>query len=208
MNMLVFGATGRVGQSILEKALANGHAATAFVRNRAKITTTSENLKVVEGDIYSAEAVASSMQGGYDAVINVIGGDVFKPSTLVTDSARTIIGAMEKTGLRRYLGITGGAQMRTTGLGGLTNTILGLSPIKSAVRDHQGAWQIVNASTLDWTLAGCPYIRDSAQGKAYKVSLNKFPGGFRIIYPQDVADFLVRELAEQKYPRQIVGIWH
>ncbi len=208
MKVLVFGGTGRVGQSVLEYALAGGHEVTAFVRNRARVTTMHERLSLVEGDIYSADTVRAAMNAGFAAVINVIGGDVFKASTLVTDGARILVGAMQQVGLSRYLGITGIAEMRPRGLGGITQRILRLSPLKHAVRDHDAAWDIVRESGLNYTLAGCPYIKDGAHKGNYHVVPDTFPGGFHTISPQDVADFLVRELAAAKYSRRIIGIWY
>ncbi len=67
---------------------------------------------------------------------------------------------------------------------------------------------LVKASAIDWTLAGCPYIRDGQHTRSYKVVPGRFPGGFKTISPQDVADFLVKEMQEQRFSKQIVGIWN
>ena len=40
MNLLIIGATGGTGRSLVEQALAQGHAVTAFVRNPASFTST------------------------------------------------------------------------------------------------------------------------------------------------------------------------
>ena len=208
MNILVFGATGRVGQSVLEYALANNHTVTAFVRNRAKLQISNEHLTIIEGDIYSPDALFGAMQTGFDAIINVIGGDVFKPSTIVTDSAKVIVEAMQKAGLTRYLGITGIAEMPANLFGKITARLIRISPIRFAVQDHDGAWKIVSGSNLNWTLAGCPYIRDGQHTTNYKVAPECFPGGFKTISPQDVADFLVKEATAQHYSKQVVGIWN
>ena len=39
------------------------------------------------------------------------------------------------------------------------------------------------------------------------VHTGRYAGGYHRISPPDVADFLVTELTESRYPRQIVGIW-
>jgi uncharacterized protein len=165
-------------------------------------------LQVVQGDVYQPETVAAVMQTGFDAVIGAIGGDVFKPSTLVTDSVKVIIQTMEQAEIPRYIGVSGIAFLPHGMFGALTVGLLRLSPIGNAVRDHEGAYHIVLQSKLDWTLAACPYIKDGAHKGKYQLSPGWFPGGFKTISPQDVADFLVTELAEKCYSKQLVGIWY
>ncbi len=207
MHVLVFGATGRVGAAAVEYALAAGHQVTALVRNPARVALSHPQLAVVAGDVYRPESLEAPLRSGVDAVVNAVGADVFKPSTLVTDSARAIVAAMQAAGVERYLAITGTAQMSACGLGGLTQIMLRRSPIRHAVRDHDGALPLVTQSGLRWTLAGCPYIRDGRRTGAYKRVTSCFSGGFKSISAPDVADFFVRELAEGRYERTIVGIW-
>lgn len=208
MKVLVFGATGRVGGSVVEFALADGHTITAFVRDPAKITRTHDALTLVKGDIYKPETIASAMQGGgFDAVINTVGADPLKPSSVVADSARALVPVMVQAGITRYLGISGTAEMPKTPFGALTSGVTRRTPVGNAVRDHDRAYRIVTTSVLDWTLAGCPYIKDGAHTGRYTLS-PRFPGGFKTISPQDVADFLVRDLADHRYSHQIIGIWY
>ena len=208
MKVLVFGATGRTGASVVEYALAAGHDVTAFVRNATKMVQTHERLTVVEGDISRWETVTAAMHGGFDAVVNTIGSDPFaKQSTIVSDSVRAIMGAMNEAQTMRYLGITGVAEMPKRGAGPLMAAIIRRSPIRATVHDHDAAFALVAASGLDWTLAGCPYIKDGAHTGIYTLA-PRYPGGFKIISPQDVADFFVHELTAHWHSRQVVGIWY
>ncbi|GCE31888.1 oxidoreductase [Dictyobacter alpinus] len=210
MNILLLGATGRVGSFVIEYALAAGHHVTAIARNRAKIQQTSPNLVVVAGDIYQPQSFIDQLkQQPFDALINVVGGDVFKPSTVVTDSVKAALETVQQLNIPRYLGITGVAEMPTCGLfGSITAGLLRRSPIRYAVRDHDHAFELVKNSSVDWVLAGCPYIRDGRHTASYKVAPGCFPGGFKLISPADVADFLFKEAQEQRYSKQIVGIWN
>jgi uncharacterized protein YbjT (DUF2867 family) len=80
-----------------------------------------------------------------------------------------------------------------------------LTPVGNAIRDHQGAFAIVAASDLDWTLAGCPWIKDGpARGFREHAA---FPGGMKSITPADVGAFLVSVLDRPSYTRRNVGIW-
>ena len=131
-----------------------------------------------------------------------------KPSTVVTDSARCIVAAATASGIPRYLGVTGTAEMpRKNIFGKLSTFLLRLTPVGNAIRDHDCAFSIVSKSTLDWTLAACPWVKDGPARGNYKTSLT-FPGGNKFIYPADVAHFLVRELTVHNASRQVVGIWY
>ena len=208
MKVLVFGATGRAGLSVLKFALADCHEVTAFVRTPANLGLKHERLRIVEGDVYQPETIKAAMLQGFDAVVGAIGGDVFKPSKLVTDGVQAIVLAMEQAGIPRYVGISGTAFLPHGILGAITLALLRMSPVGNAVRDHEGAYRIVTGFSLNWTLAACPYIKDGQHKGVYQLSPGWFPGGFKTISPQDVADFLVKELKSQRYSNQLVGIWY
>ncbi|HEY5004051.1 MAG TPA: NAD(P)H-binding protein [Ktedonobacteraceae bacterium] len=209
MNILLLGATGRVGRSVIEYALAANYQVIAVVRNRGKIQMTSPNLTIIEGDLYKQQALIEAIQQQIDVIVNVVGGDVFKPSTVVTDSVQAGLALMKACNVSRYLGITGVAEMQTCGIGGsITTTLMRRSPIRHAVHDHDSAFAFIKASAINWTLAGCPYIRDGRHTEKYTLNPDCFPGGFKTISPQDVADFLVKEIQTQRFSKQIVGIWN
>src|SRR3712207_9385569 len=66
MRLTVFGATGGTGRRLLERAIAEGHEATDFVRNPSKMTARHERLKVTVGDAFDPGRVGEG-GGGKDA---------------------------------------------------------------------------------------------------------------------------------------------
>jgi len=208
MKIMVFGATGRIGSCVVEQALAAGHQVAAFVRDAGRLTVGAGQVQVVEGNVLNSAEVETALAQGFDAIVVAIGGDPLKPSTLVTDAARSILAAAKAAGTPRYLGVTGTAEMpRKTLIGSISTFILRLTPVGNAIRDHDGAYALVTQSGLDWMLAGCPWVKDGPRRGGYKTSLI-FPGGNKFIYPADVADMLVRELTEKAYSGQVVGLWY
>jgi uncharacterized protein len=206
MKVIVFGATGRVGESFVKKATEAKHDVTVFVRNAAKLKA--ESVKIYEGSATDEQAVCRAMRDGFDAVIVCLGERALKPSTIMTDSIRAIISAMEQCNINRLLCVSGTAEMpNKTRFGEIYAAILKRTPIGHAVRDHDGAFELIKGSKLNWTLAGCNYLKSGPERGSYKTSL-KFPGGFKIIHPPDVADFLLRELSESKYNQCVVGLWY
>ena len=204
-RIIIFGATGRVGRSLVDYALEAGHHVTAFARTPSKITRTHPHLQVVQGDIYQPETVNRALEAGFDDVVMVVGDDPLKPSTVVRDTVSTLIRAMGTTGQSRYLGITGTAQMPATPFGAFTQFFI--RRFIKAAADHQAAYDQITASSLDYVLAACPYIKDGIRTTRYHRVPGRFPGGYKTISPEDVADFFAREISERHYHRQVIGIW-
>jgi uncharacterized protein YbjT (DUF2867 family) len=203
---VIFGATGRVGTAAVRAASATGHVVHAAVRRIPEPSPFDANVTLVVADVLQPETVRAAI-AGMEAVIVAVGGDVFKPSTIVTQSAEAIVAAMRAEGVSRYIGITGVAQMRPSLAGHLADAALRASPIRYAVADHQGAYEIVAASGLDWTLAGCPWIKDDAHPGRHGEHPDTFPGGFHTIAPVDVGEFLAAQLTSRSYIGRVVGLW-
>jgi putative NADH-flavin reductase len=72
MKLLIFGATGGTGRQLVEQALAQGHAVTAFVRNPAKFHVSHANLRVAQGDVLRYDTVEPAVTG-QDAVLSALG---------------------------------------------------------------------------------------------------------------------------------------
>ena len=87
MKLFVIGATGRTGQEIVQQALDRGHHVTAFVRSPESIALKNERLTVLKGNAMAESQLFEAMQN-HDAVISTLGPrEVFKPSSLLNDSA-------------------------------------------------------------------------------------------------------------------------
>ena len=207
VNVYLLGATGRVGAEFLRLALTAGHSVSALVRDPSKVAS-SPSLTLFTGGVYDDSALRSSfVSGTWDAVVNVIGADPLKPSTVVTDSARALVALCEETDTSRYLAISGTAEMRHTLIGGAAIAIMRKTPVGHGIRDHDGAFGIVAASSLDWALVGCPWIKDGP-GQGRYTTADVFPGGMKSIHPADVALALFGELENPAHHRQIFGIWY
>ena len=107
-NVTVFGGTGPTGQLIVNDALQRGYRVTVLARSPDKLATRHERLTIVKGDVFDASAVASVVEGR-DAVVSSLGVPyTFKPVTIYSSSATSIIAAMRAAGIRRFVTITSG----------------------------------------------------------------------------------------------------
>src|SRR3954468_10834677 len=105
MRLLLYGATGMVGQRILAESVGRGHEVTAAARNPDRIQEQS-GVTLRQGDVLDADSVASIARG-HDAIVSAVGpGHAGDPCFLV-EAARVLIAAAERAGVR--LVVLGGA---------------------------------------------------------------------------------------------------
>ncbi|KAF5906631.1 flavin reductase (NADPH)-like, partial [Clarias magur] len=107
MKIAVLGATGQTGQQLITQALQQGHIVMAIVRNPSKLTINHENLKVVEGNIFSEESLKPHFTG-QDVVMSCLG---FQPSFFngvdgYTQSMTAILNAMQEVKVNRLIAMT------------------------------------------------------------------------------------------------------
>lgn len=111
MHIVVFGATGMIGQRIAIEALNRGHRVTAAVRDPQALPETLKKKEVtaVTGDATDAASVTKAVTGA-DAVVSAIsprprGG---RPAASLTDAARALIEGTQQAGVKRLI-VVGGA---------------------------------------------------------------------------------------------------
>jgi uncharacterized protein len=207
MNILLLGATGRVGQAVTGVVLGNGHQLTVLVRDKNKVNIQNASLEVVEGDIYDWALLKRLSKRGYDAIINVIGPGPSMHPTLATDVAVAISSLfvfIEKP--IRYIAITGIAQMRKTIFGYIGIALSKLTSLKHAINDHQSAYELIKTSELDWRLIACPAVKDGPMLNRFETS-NVFNGGIKKIHPGDLAVAIYNELNRYNNEK-ITGVWY
>lgn len=115
MRIALIGATGQIGQHILNEALNRGHEVTAILRDPGKLPVR-ERLRAVQGDVYDTAALATRLKG-LDAVISAFNpgwGDADLPAKQIrgTDS---VIAATKEAGVRRLLVVGGAGSLKVPG---------------------------------------------------------------------------------------------
>lgn len=95
MKIIVFGATGGVGQQVVTQALEKGIEVTAFVRTPSKMKTTNASLQIVQGDAFNKEKVDAAI-AGHDAVVSCLGSSQgMKKSTELAEMTKNIVDGMQ-----------------------------------------------------------------------------------------------------------------
>lgn len=106
MKILVLGATGRTGHLFTRKALEEGHAVTAYVRNPDKALSllgAHQNLTIIPGTLDDAERLAAAASG-QDVMISILGQKAtvreFLSSTFMQEHLPLIVQTVTGAGVK------------------------------------------------------------------------------------------------------------
>lgn len=182
MKILVIGATGAIGSAVVQAALDGGHEVTAFVRSPDKL-----------GELASRVHLA---------VINAVGSSPDQERLDVpANGMRAVIEAMRMAGVRRLVGLSGGAvdvPGERKPLGGRITTAIVSLLARNVVTAKQREFDVVAASDLDWTMVRPPnVVQGPATGRA---EIGHRLRGFRIS-SGDVGAAMVRLATSQEFTR-------
>jgi uncharacterized protein YbjT (DUF2867 family) len=195
MRVLVFGATGKTGALVVERAIERGHEITVLVRDASKFKR--QGVRVVTGNSMNATDVLAAVRG-QDAVIDTIGGTTpYKSTQLESTTVRNIIAAMRAEKVSRLIVIS------MMGLGDSRQQapfwykyLLMTTFLRGSSKDKAAMEAEVEASGLKYVIARPPILADDpAKGKAIELSMEKI--GHKITRA-DLAAFLVDQLTDDK----------
>jgi len=199
MKLFVIGATGRTGREVIEQALARGDHVTAFVRSPESITLRNERLTVLKGNAIDENQLSDAMQD-HDAVLSTLGPrEVFKPSSLLHDSALATTRAMRRSGVKRFVVLSAAAHFP-----GIPNRIASFI-LRKHMRDSLAMEEIVQANGLDWTIARPPRLTQE-QYTTYRSREGAAPKMGFTLSRKAVATFMLDAIEQKKHFQKIVGI--
>ena len=99
LEILVYGASGKIGRHVVSEALQRGHRVTAVSRNPENIKNQGKTLNVVRGDILDTDSVRRLLAGMDVVVVSVRGvaGEGKDPSdTVVLQGLENIVSALRE----------------------------------------------------------------------------------------------------------------
>ena len=203
MKVLVFGATGKTGKLVVERALNAGHEVTVLVRDAGKIRD--GKVRVLTGDATKPSDVLNAVQG-QDAVIESIGGTTpYKATTLETTSATNIVNAMKSKGVKRLVVVSmlGLGQSRTQAPWWYKHLLM-TTFLRGSTKDKNNKEAVVKNSGLDYILVRPPILKDGpATGSIKVLGLNAIG---HAITRADLANFLVAQLKSDDHLRKAVTV--
>ncbi len=201
ITITIFGATGKTGHRVLERALDAGFEVQALVRDPAKVGVRSERLHLFAGDVLDADAVDRAVAGGRDGVLSLFGQVKGSPATLQTDGTRLIVEAMKRHGITRLVTLSGGGLRAPEDQPGPMDQVMRLllkALAGHVLADAEGHLRVLRESGLDWTVVRGPRLTEDPGRGHYRVG-DVGGGSGSSISRDDLADFILTQVEDRSY---------
>jgi len=150
MKIALFGATGHLGQGILDEALSRGCEVVAIVRDPARLATHHDRLTVVTGDVAQPAGWLDAAHGS-DAVIASLSARRDGNNDSVPAAARTLLDNLPKAGVRRLLWVGGAGSLETAPGVKVIDDPNFPAAWKPEARHRAGRWTCSAPATPTWT---------------------------------------------------------
>jgi len=208
MKVVIFGASGQTGRLLTERAVANGHTVTAFVRDPARLTIPSGSVPVVRGDVLDAASVDRAI-AGQEAVLVALGTATRRGAPpVLPQGIRNVLDSMERHGVRRIivLSAAGALRERAGSFLGSLGLMAARALLRGVYREHRAMLEELRTRNLDW-IAVRPVVLTNGPGTGrYRIVTEGIPrGGYRVSRA-DVADFMIRQLTNDAFVRKMPAI--
>ncbi|MEH6515327.1 MAG: NAD(P)H-binding protein [Halioglobus sp.] len=207
-TIAILGATGMVGNYLLQEALNRGYRVRALARTPAKLDAFRDHITIIEGDALDPVVIEELLLGS-DAVITAIGpvkADTEAGRFISTRVSKNVVTHIESdpaSQISQYV-VVSGAGVKMTGderdLFGWWVRALAQLGLRSVLQDKQAEYEVLAESGIAWMLVRCPLIEPEAFVGKPTVSLLS-PPAFRV-RAAELADFIMDQIQARAYLRQ------
>jgi uncharacterized protein len=207
MKIAIIGASGFIGSKITEEALRRGHEVTGIVRNPDRLPS-NPKLKPVGLNLLQRDELARAL-AGHDAIVSAWNAAKDGSGPVLYDrfveGHRSIIDAVKKSGVKRFLAVGGAASLKNAEGVEFIDTPAAASfeafkPAMRGVREYY--YLLKNEPELDWAYFS-PAVMIQPGERTGKFRL----GGDRIIADASgaskisVEDYAVAAVDELEHPK-------
>lgn len=214
MKIVLFGATGNVGQRIAREALGRGHEVIGVVRDPTQVQAPDPRVPLVQGDATDAASVAQVVRGA-DAVVSAISprpNARGRGAPSLAGSARALIAGMREGGVKRLVVVGGAGSLEVAPGVRLVDAPGFPDAYKAEALAAAEALDIYRAEAagLDWTyLSPAAEIFPGARTGTYRTTGDEFLAdatGKSAITFEDYAVALVDEIERPQHVGRRFGV--
>lgn len=209
MRLVVLGASGGTGQHLVRRALADGHAVTAVVRDPARLPLRDPALDVRTADVTDRRALVSVLDG-QDAVLSALGVRGNRAAGIVATATAAVLGAMRTTGPRRLVAVSAAPVGPVPPDERLVARFLVRPLVRRAFReiyaDLARMEREVAVSDAEWTILRPPRLLDRAATGRYRTAVGGAVRGAMTLSRADLAHAMLACLTDRATVRQFVGL--
>lgn len=202
MQVTIFGANGKVGITVVEKALEKGCRVVAFSHGET-IFKANHNLQILQGDIYNIQDVEKAVTGS-DVVISALGSWGTPNKDILAEGMKNIIPSMRRHKIKRIISLTGADAFvegdKNSALHKLTHLLINLIA-KKILQDGERHIQLLKNSGLDWTVLRSPVMNEKGEPKHFILTSKKLMP-WSTINRRSVAQCLIEQINDDGYIQQ------
>lgn len=214
MKIVLFGATGNIGQRITREAISRGHEVVGVVRDPEVQKSPDPKASLVKGDATDAATVAKVVKGA-DAIVSAISPRVSSrglPAPSLVDAARAVIAGARKAGAKRVIFVGGAGSLEVVPGKRLMDQPGFPAPYKAEAQQGADMLDVVRkeASGLEWTyISPAVEISPGHRTGRYRTTGDQFipdaKGQSRISF-EDYAVAVVDELEHRNHVGARFGV--
>lgn len=201
-TILIIGASRGIGLETVRTALNAGYKVRALARSANVIAIDGPQLEVIVGDALDLATIKRAL-AGVDAVVQALGvrlkwETVLSGTTLFSRATRVLVDEMQDIGVKRLVVVTGLGAGDSRGGRSFMHTYLVFPLVLQRIYDDKGVQEeIIASSNLDWTIVRPGILTNGPATDRYHalIDAKSWRGGF--ISRRDVADYLVRQIADR-----------
>jgi putative NADH-flavin reductase len=214
MKIVLFGATGNIGQRIVAEALRRGHAVTGVVRDPEQVTSPDPRVQLVRGDATDPDSVTTVVRGA-DAIVSAISprpNPRGRTAPSLSKAARALLAGARKAGVKRVVAVGGAASLEVAPGKRLLDTPGFPEAYKAEAQEGADSLAVYRAegSGVDWTfLSPAAEIGPGERTGKYRTTVDQFltdTNGYSRISYEDYAVALVDELETPKHRGARFGV--
>lgn len=205
MRILVAGASGGIGQAVVDMAHEFGHEVCAVSRRPIR----QHVWRKVQIDIFNTAAIMTAMESGIDAVISCIGmqrrnpanpwSAATSPINLTSFAASVLCDSMQQAGVSRIIAVSAaGVAESEAQLNMVMKVMLATTMIGTAYADLARMEQVLATSGLDWVAPRPTRLIDGDTTRRVRVT-DRFATN-DAIRRRDVAWWMLRALDHPIWP--------
>lgn len=203
MKIAVFGATGRVGSSIVRQALEAGHKVAVYARP-ASVERLPPGVEVHEGELDDAKAISKCVTGA-DMVLSGLGArkNSADQVPMLVGAYQRICAAMAEAGIKRLVVISGsGTRLPDEPVSfgrSILRTIMKLFD-RHKLRANEEAAAVILGTQLEWVIVRPPMIKNGDPTGKREANLKTTPS--MQITVGDVAGFMLESANSEEWVRK------
>lgn len=202
-QILLLGATGKLGTVITESLLAHKYVVVALVRNPQKLKISNENLLVYKGDVTNTNDIENALKNT-EVVISTLGHGFRTANPIQEKTLVTLLPLMQKNSVKRFITVTGAALVCNGDPNSFTATITEqlltiIDPYR--MKDAQKQQKLLEECSLDWTVIRTPINNNRSNQTIAHVGLSQ-PYPWQTISRKAIADFMLACIEQKTWIRQ------